>query len=326
MVNIAGHYCIDRWEAITVDAPSGLPLSPYYPPDPRLAHMMFRHWSERVRQERKEAMHIAAEAGVADPWWSLTASDEWWRRPNDAGVVDRFQAAKTDGGSDSSVPLVSGPDAPWGWVLLGDAKAPQRARPVVQVPTLPTWQSGAFSAKAMAMKDVIPQGYTPGFIAKRACRAAGKRLCREGEWVTACKGERGTKFPYGPSYRRGRCNVFQPAHPAQILHGSFSIGLSDPRLNLVKYRGQVMLHRTGQTRTCASKWGDDAVYDMVGNVDEWVDDPGGLFVGGFYARNTRNGCEARVHNHPLVYFDYSLGFRCCADLVGGDESDEQELR
>jgi hypothetical protein len=50
---------------------------------------------------------------------------------------------------------------------------------------------------------------------------------------------------------------------------------------------------------------------MVGNLDEWVDDPRGAFLGGFYARATSNGCDARVSEHPPEYFDYSLGVRCC---------------
>ena len=50
---------------------------------------------------------------------------------------------------------------------------------------------------------------------------------------------------------------------------------------------------------------------MVGNLDEWVDEPGGAFLGGFYSRATQNGCEARVTEHPPEYFDYSTGARCC---------------
>ena len=67
--------------------------------------------------------------------------------------------------------------------------------------------------------------------------------------------------------------------------------------------------------TCASKWGDDAVFDMVGNLDEWTDDPRGTFVGGFYARATRAGCDARVSSHGASYFDYSTGVRCCGDPI-----------
>ena len=49
----------------------------------------------------------------------------------------------------------------------------------------------------------------------------------------------------------------------------------------------------------------------TGNLDEWVDDEAGLFVGGFYARSTREGCESRISAHAPIYYDYSTGARCC---------------
>ena len=74
-----------------------------------------------------------------------------------------------------------------------------------------------------------------------------------------------------------------------------------------------LLRTTGATSSCASRWGDDAIYDMVGNIDEWVDEKGGAFAGGFYSRSTTNGCEALVTAHPTAYADYSTGVRCCKD-------------
>jgi formylglycine-generating enzyme required for sulfatase activity len=52
-------------------------------------------------------------------------------------------------------------------------------------------------------------------------------------------------------------------------------------------------------------------HDMVGNLDEWVDDEEGTFRGGFYARASTKGCEAQVTSHSPDYFDYSTGARCC---------------
>jgi hypothetical protein len=37
----------------------------------------------------------------------------------------------------------------------------------------------------------------------------------------------------------------------------------------------------------------------------------GTFVGGFYSRSTREGCDAKIENHDPAYADYSLGTRCC---------------
>ena len=72
-----------------------------------------------------------------------------------------------------------------------------------------------------------------------------------------------------------------------------------------------LFRQTGATPDCKSEWGSDAAYDMVGNLDEWVDDPKGLFLGGFFSRSTREGCESSISAHPRPYFDYSTGTRCC---------------
>ena len=54
---------------------------------------------------------------------------------------------------------------------------------------------------------------------------------------------------------------------------------------------------------------------MVGNLDEWVDDPEGTFVGGFFSRSSKEGCDAIVTTHAPSYRDYSIGARCCKDAV-----------
>ena len=150
-----------------------------------------------------------------------------------------------------------------------------------------------------------------GAAAERACERAGKRLCAEEEWVVACRGQKNRKFPYGEAYVDGKCNVYRATHPARVLHGNASIGHFDPRLNQVEEEAGPLLRRTGATPECASEWGNDAVYDMVGNLDEWIDDPDGTFVGGFYSRSTREGCDSRIEVHTYKYYDYSLGVRCC---------------
>jgi len=55
------------------------------------------------------------------------------------------------------------------------------------------------------------------------------------------------------------------------------------------------------------------VWDMNGNLDEWVEDPKGRFVGGFFSRAKKDGCFSSVASHPNEYFDYSTGVRCCSD-------------
>ena len=87
--------------------------------------------------------------------------------------------------------------------------------------------------------------------------------------------------------------------------------LNDPGL------GQVdgALARTGEHPECVNGFG---VFDMVGNLHEWVaTDPNaahGTFAGGYYLDTTLNGdgCNYRTVAHAHDYHDYSTGFRCCA--------------
>jgi len=182
----------------------------------------------------------------------------------------------------------------------------------MSVPAPPDFQlSEDFEPRAESRAGATPNGYMSATLAALACKNAGKRLCTEQEWIFACRGEAQRKFPYGDHYEEGRCNVFREAHPGQILHGDMSIGHLDPRLNLVEGSAGPLLRKTGATESCKSSWGSDAIYDMVGNLDEWVDAPVGAFLGGFYARSTREGCDSKVSSHPRQYFDYSLGVRCC---------------
>ncbi len=164
---------------------------------------------------------------------------------------------------------------------------------------------------ARSLSGVRPSGYLTSYAAEKSCESVGKRLCSHEEWTTACRGENDTKFPYGDKYQHGICNVFRYVHPAGVLHGNSSIGHLDPRLHLVHDERGPLLLPTGSLTQCASRWGADAVHDMVGNLDEWVDEKGGAFAGGFYARASRSGCKSVIGVHPRRYFDYSLGTRCC---------------
>lgn len=198
------------------------------------------------------------------------------------------------------------------------------AAQAVSVPRLPECQRGHFEPMAVAKAGATPAGYLSGVVAERACEAAGKRLCRVTEWVRACEGEAHRPFPYGDKYEPARCNIFRSQHPAAALHDNASIGHLDPRLNLVKEGADPLLRPAGATRGCASVWGPDAIYDMNGNIDEWVVDDteppldgekAYKFVGGFFSRSKKDGCRSAVKNHGKTYFDYSTGVRCCRDVV-----------
>ena len=238
----------------------------------------------------------------------------------DRFCVDRYEASMLDEPSGRPFSPFYPPDLaemkkavdgqPWGLAAIGR----EQLRPAV--PLLPEWERvpGAH-AHAVSQKGVVPQGYLSQNTARAACRAAGKRLCTLAEWKVACRGEHDTRFPYGATYFNAACNVRGHNHAAAILWGDASRGHWDPRLNQVEVDGVPLVKPTGDTSTCRSAWGDDGVFDMVGNLDEWVDDPStkGTFAGGFYARDTTRGCDAKITEHPAVFFDFSTGARCCAD-------------
>jgi formylglycine-generating enzyme len=193
---------------------------------------------------------------------------------------------------------------------------------------------GVFVAESRA--GVRPQGYISRPEAASACELAGKRLCTVTEWYSACRGEKDTQFPYGPSYEKGACNVGK-GHLLSILHGK------DPRKWKYEEFNDPELHRrpgfiadTGAYGECVSSAG---VFDLVGNLHEWVSDrvepgiaeklpltPGvksrvhanvgkGIFMGGFFSTTNQHGegCSFVTMAHEPRYHDYSTGFRCCRD-------------
>ncbi len=237
--------------------------------------------------------------------------------------IDRFETSLVDAASGQALspyyaPVRGEMAAAYEYWLVERRNVGDDAARQVPLPEPSAWQRGhAFTPRAVSRAGAVPQGYLSYYTARKACTAAGKRLCSEREWVTACGGERGLKFPYGERYRAGACNVFRPFHPGFALHQNSSVGHRDPRLNLVLVGDdEPLLRSTGDTPTCKSSWGSDAIYDMVGNLDEWVEgESRPVFVGGFYARSTSKGCEAKVDSHSPAYYDYSLGTRCCLDAA-----------
>lgn len=170
--------------------------------------------------------------------------------------------------------------------------------------------------RAVSRAGVVPQAYISRNEADLACKASHKRLCSEPEWTTACRGKRPTAFPYGDERKAGYCNDAGVSPLATYYPGGGPdahgpVAMNDPRLNALD--GTVS--RTGRHTHCRSSWG---TFDMVGNVHEWVEDPAGTFLGGYYLDTHINGdgCAYKTVAHDADYHDYSTGFRCCADVRG----------
>ncbi len=235
--------------------------------------------------------------------------------------VDRFEAALLDPKTRtlaspyySANPLLAQRDAAH-WEKQRKRTGPHPMRDLA-LPPLPSAQtSQSFAPMAVSRAGVLPAAYVDLSVARKACAAASKRLCAHTEWLRACRGNAATRQPYGDKYAPGRCNVSRGLHPASVLHSPGEFGGTDPRLNTILDHGFDLLLRTGSLQDCASRWGQDAIFDMVGNLDEWIDDPRGTFLGGFYARDMPWGCDARIDIHSADYYDYSTGFRCCKDAA-----------
>jgi hypothetical protein len=166
--------------------------------------------------------------------------------------------------------------------------------------------------RAMSAPGMVPQGYISQVEASAACAEAGKRLCTDTEWLRACQGASGSTFPYGDTREPGRCNDDRTCHPVvQYFESSASwvwSELANPCINQLPDG----LATTGTYDQCVSA---DGIYDMMGNLHEWTADPNGTFRGGFYVDTEVNGpgCLYRTTAHNVQHWDYSTGFRCCAN-------------
>jgi formylglycine-generating enzyme required for sulfatase activity len=177
-----------------------------------------------------------------------------------------------------------------------------------EAPFSPYSPPNGHKVRAVSSKGVVPQAHISMIEARRACEASSKRLCRPQEWKAACKGPESTRFPYGNTRVAGACVDTNRTSPMNLLHNGERNDrtLNDPRAN----QQERTLEHAGALESCTNGYG---VHDMVGNVHEWTDD--GSFRGGYYLDTKLNGegCDYRTTAHARDYYDYSTGFRCCAD-------------
>lgn len=177
----------------------------------------------------------------------------------------------------------------------------------------------ATTFKAVSLPGVVPQGYISGARAEEACQTAGKRLCSSEEWQTACRGPERSLYPYGNRRQAHVCNDDgRGKHPLVDLTERLGLApeqmwrdsMEHPMVNQLPNT----LRKTGERSGCTNAYG---VYDMVGNLHEWVDDSAGTFRGGFYmdTRINGEGCGYATTAHNKRYHDYSTGFRCCKDAL-----------
>jgi len=193
-------------------------------------------------------------------------------------------------------------------------------------PWSPFFNPGQTAVRAAASAGPVPQGYIKGVQAGAACAPPrkppfhstpgrpppGKRLGGNPGGLRGCRGPADLTFPYGAVRQDGVCNDARAVHPAVEYFGSsdpsvFSM-IDHPCLNQLPES----LDATGAHAGCVTAEG---ALDMMGNLHEWTSDPAGTFRGGFYVDTKLNGpgCLYATTAHDTGHWDYSTGFRCCAD-------------
>ena len=144
--------------------------------------------------------------------------------------------------------------------------------------------------------------------AQDTCKAQGKRLCGDSEWTLACEGREHLPYPYGVKRDAAACNIDRP-HPDVNEKA-----LSDPHRREAEVNRLWQGEPSGARASCVSPYG---VFDMTGNVDEWVVNESGApyksgLKGGYWGP-VRDRCRPMTTAHGEEFAFYQLGFRCCGD-------------
>lgn len=139
--------------------------------------------------------------------------------------------------------------------------------------------------------------------AEALCGFLGGRLCSSTEWLAACRGTDGRKFPYGGEYEPSRCQVGSYDNPGPA--------------------GRTTVE-AGSVPDCVG--GLAGLFDMSGNVSEWVSDCKGdycKFRGAAYVGNEPvdyfAGCGEVCAGNDRGLKSGTVGVRCCRD-----RNDDQE--
>jgi hypothetical protein len=179
-------------------------------------------------------------------------------------------------------------------------------------PWSPYANPGSADILALSVAGVVPQGFITQIQATQACARAGKRLCSDAEWLRACQGASGTTYPYGDAREPGVCNDARACHPViQYFETDASWVWSELAHPCISQLPEGLAPTGGQVG-CVS---EEGVFDLMGNLHEWTANPAGTFRGGFYVDTAINGdgCLYATTAHDVAHWDYSTGFRCCAD-------------
>lgn len=167
------------------------------------------------------------------------------------------------------------------------------------------WPGSLGQRPALAVSG-LPEADGSAIDAEGACLVRGMRICQLDEWVAACRGPGGSRYPYGDRYDAEACNTSKRwrVFDTQKVH----------KRDLLELQRLDQSVASGSFPRCVSAAG---AYDMIGNAEEWVKCDEGKFgwclVGGFWARPQT--CTEAIVIHSPHWHLYETGFRCCKDMV-----------
>jgi sulfatase modifying factor 1 len=169
---------------------------------------------------------------------------------------------------------------------------------------------GTDSAMAVSRSGVLPWRVENNAEAAKACRTAGKSLCTEDQWLTACRGSSGTVYSYGDEYSPLKCNGIDTYC---FCDSDQACGDRDPCPYPYCYHdcgASFRVEPTGRFTECTNDFG---VFDMNGNVWEHVLDGDDTRIRGGAYNCSDSKTLHRCDYIPGDWEPSARGFRCCAE-------------
>lgn len=176
---------------------------------------------------------------------------------------------------------------------------------------------GTDTSKATSRVGVLPWFPVDITTARAACTAAGKRLCKQDEMHSACRGPADTTYAYGDTYAPKTCNGIDTycncdsANCAGVQPCPYP-GCYDRSPEGVIGKGcgaALRVMPTGSFPGCVNEYG---AFDLSGNVWELVDrgTNESWYMGGAF------NCLDSKALHRCNSLEQNIsarGFRCCAE-------------
>lgn len=163
-------------------------------------------------------------------------------------------------------------------------------------------------------KGEVPMLLISWTDAKKTCESIGKRLCTEDEFNFACEGEAMLPYTYGYVRDATKCNIDKPYRKRRKKLSKYEKCMEKPACKEELAHLDQRLP-AGSMPACVSPFG---VYDLNGNINEWVYRPGEEYPnrsglkGGWWGP-VRGRCRPTVGFHKEEDYGYEEGFRCCKD-------------